>query len=100
VEVHSDLRRVEQQLRWAAEKSDALPSSRIWAVVTPAGGLTPPVSRLLVLRSTARTRSLAREFRATLAAAYPADPGDVLEGLADAAVPWPGNGLLWSRVEA
>jgi transcriptional regulator with XRE-family HTH domain len=99
VEAHSDLRRLEQQLRWAAEKSDALPSSAIWPALA-APGVTTAISRILVLRSTSRTRSLVRDFSATFAAAYPADPGQVLRALAQPAEPWPGSGLLWTRVEA
>src|SRR5262245_6107522 len=98
IEAHSDLRRIEQQLRWAAEKSDALSSSTIWPALTTSG-VVAVTSRLLLLRSTATTRSLAREFAATFAAAYPADPGAVLDALADPARPLPGNGLLWARVE-
>ena len=98
VEIHSDLRRVEQQLRWAAEKSEALPSSAIWPTIAPSDPVTPS-SRLLVLRSTARTRSLVRQFASTFDAAYPANPVDVLAALENPAMPWPGNGLLWARVE-
>jgi transcriptional regulator with XRE-family HTH domain len=98
VEFHSDLRRVEQQLRWAVEKSDALPSATIWPALASRGA-TARVSRLLVLRSTSRTRSLVRQFASTFEAAYPADPADVLAALAGPRAPWPGNGLLWARVE-
>ena len=35
VEVHSAIRRLEQQLRWAVEKADALPSSRLRGAAAP-----------------------------------------------------------------
>ena len=53
-EIHSDLHRVEEHLRRAQAKTDALPSSDVWAIV--AGETEPRVSRLLILRSTSRTR--------------------------------------------
>jgi transcriptional regulator with XRE-family HTH domain len=34
IEAHSELRRLEQQLRWAAEESEALPSATIWPALT------------------------------------------------------------------
>ena len=83
VEAHSDLRRLEQQVRWAAEKSDALPSSTVWSALTIGGVVAAPPSRILLLRSTTTTRVLARTFAATLAAAYPANPADVLAALGD-----------------
>lgn len=98
VEVHSELRRLEQQIGWAAEKSDALPSAVIW--LTLAYGPRPvSLARILVLRSTSTTRALARSFAATLAAAYPADPESVLAALLDPSRAWPGNGILWARVD-
>lgn len=92
-EVHSDLRRVEQQLRWATLKADAL-ALQATGVRTAA----PPVSRLLILRSTERTRALATELAATFAAAYPADPGAALRALTSGDVPWPGPALLSATV--
>ena len=98
IEAHSELRRLEQQLGWAATKADALPSSALWPEI--AGG-DPPLatSRILLLRSTSNTRALARSFASTFAAAYPADPGDILGALREPARPWPGNGIIWVRVE-
>jgi len=91
VEVHSTIRRLEQQLRWAAEKADALPSSRVW------GELHQPVTiaRVLVLRSTRTTRDLARRFPATFAAAYPIPAGEALAALAHG-LAWPGDAIIWS----
>jgi transcriptional regulator with XRE-family HTH domain len=98
VEAHSDLRRLEQQLRWAAEKTDALPSAAVWPALT-AGDRPATVSRILLLRSTRSTRSLARSFPETFAAAYPADPTSLLDGLLDPSTSWPGSGLLWVSLE-
>jgi transcriptional regulator with XRE-family HTH domain len=100
VEAQSELRRLEQQLRWAAEKSEALPSAAVWPALSRAGIVVAPPARVLLLRSTWTTRRLATEFAATLAAAYPASPSEVLRALTDPTRSWPGNGLLWARVEA
>ncbi len=35
---------------------------------------------------------------ATLAAAYPADPGDLLHALADPSAGWPGSGIIWMNL--
>jgi transcriptional regulator with XRE-family HTH domain len=92
-EAHSELRRLEQQIRWASEKAASLGSSEL---VRP--GAEPIVSRLLVLRSTASTRQLARQFEATLRSAYPASSLRVVESLRDGA-DWPGPGIVWIRIE-
>jgi transcriptional regulator with XRE-family HTH domain len=55
-EAHSEIRRAERQVRWAAEKVDALPSADGW----PWMDSKPRTSRLLILRSTAATRSMGR----------------------------------------
>ena len=99
VEAQSEIRRLEQQLRWAAEKTDALPSATIWSEVLRTCIGRPRISRILVLRSTVATRSLARTFAATLSAAYPAAPGDLHAAMLDPTIPWPGNGILWMKVD-
>lgn len=90
VEAQSEIRRLEQQLRWAAEKADAL-----------ADRYNPrrPVSRLLVLRSTTATRELARRYAASFAAAYPAKTVDVLAALTSSTAAWPGPGIVWVRLD-
>jgi transcriptional regulator with XRE-family HTH domain len=98
IEAHSGLRRLEQQLGWAATKADALPSSALWPAIAR-GDAPVATSRILLLRSTSDTRALARSFASTFAAAYAADPGDVLEALEDPSRSWPGNGIIWVRVE-
>jgi transcriptional regulator with XRE-family HTH domain len=86
-EVQSDLRRLEQQIRWGREKADAL--------ATP--GAEPRVSQLLVLRSTVRTRELARQYEATLRAAFPARAMDAVAALTTTAT-WPGSAIVWMHL--
>jgi len=86
-EFQSMLPRIEQQLRWMAEKSDAIAKTD--------GG---EVSRLLVLRSTAATRAIARDFEATLRTAYPARCRDAVESLRSG-MPWPGDSIVWMRID-
>jgi transcriptional regulator with XRE-family HTH domain len=85
-EVHSEMRRLEQQLRWAALKADALAQDPAY------GGST--ISRLLVLRSTAATRAAAASYRDLLSVAYPAPHAELLAALLGTAA-WPGPGILW-----
>ena len=96
-EFHSQLRRLEQQIRWAREKTDALGSTSI-AELTGGGARAASLSTLLVLRSTRATRMLAVEFESTLAAAYPARVADLIASLTDDA-PWPGAGIVWVRLD-
>ena len=92
-EVQSELRRLEQQISWSTEKADGL--RELLGRDRP--GLT--VSRLLVLRSTSATRELARRYRATLAAAYPARTETVMQALTEPSTPWPGAGIIWVRID-
>jgi transcriptional regulator with XRE-family HTH domain len=93
-EVQSRMDRLEQQVRWAQDKAQSLPSAELWRFL-PA---TPTISRLLILRSTVATRDLARRFRATLERAYPALAADVYRALISGVKPWPGAGILWADV--
>ena len=90
-EVQSDLRRLEQLIRWSSEKAASLPSWDGWGRLGPA----IRVSQLLIVRDTRATRTVARDFRRTLALAYPAHPDDALAALMGTD-PWPGSALLWS----
>lgn len=92
-EFQSTFPRLEQQLRWIAEKSHAIGSSDL---VGP--GPVPPTSRLLVLRSTASTRAVAREFEATLRAAYPANTRSAVDSLRRGTA-WPGSAIVWVRID-
>ena len=58
-----------------------------------------PASRLLILRSTEQTRDLARQFEASLSAAYPAPAAEVVAALTTPTHPWPGPGIVWMRVD-
>lgn len=77
-EAYSDLGRLEQQIRWSAEKADGL---RERFDQEDRGDGSREVSRLLILRSTITTRELACQFEATLAAAYPARTSEVIAAL-------------------
>ncbi|MEO7231046.1 MAG: helix-turn-helix transcriptional regulator [Candidatus Limnocylindrales bacterium] len=90
-EVQSELRRLEQLIRWSGEKAASLGSWEGW----PRLGDAPSVSQLLIVRYTRTTREIARDFRRTLNAAYPAHPDDALAALMGTD-PWPGSALLWS----
>jgi transcriptional regulator with XRE-family HTH domain len=98
-ELQSDLRRIEQQIRWAADKADSLPSAEAWPMLT--ASMTSPVAvgRLLVLRSTERTRAVARQFATILRIAYPANTAQAVDALTGTS-PWPGNALIGCRVES
>jgi len=89
VESQSEIRRFEQQVRWAADKADALADRYEGR----------PVSQLLLLRSTTATRALAREYPESFRAAYPARTVDVVEALTGGARAWPGAGIVWVRLE-
>jgi len=91
-EVHSQVRRLEQQLGWARLKAESMPSADFWRFAD-----SPTVGQLLVIRSTRATRELARRFESTLRSAYPAPVAEVFGTLVGTS-PWPGNGLLWADV--
>ena len=94
-EFQSQLRRLEQQIRWAGLKSEGLAATSIPQLV---GLEQPRVDRLLVLRSTQATRALARDFEATLRSAYPARTDEVLASLRGEG-PWPGSGIVWLTID-
>jgi transcriptional regulator with XRE-family HTH domain len=95
-EAQSELRRLEQQIRWGNEKADGL-RQRLVDEDPAAQGIV--VSKLLVLRSTTTTRELARRFEGTLAASFPAATADVIRGLTTPSAPWPGAGIVWIRID-
>jgi transcriptional regulator with XRE-family HTH domain len=99
LEAQSEIRRVEQQLRWSLAKAEALPSSAIWPMLVDAMSTPPMISSILLLRSTTTTRELARTFRSTFATAYPADPADLQRALRDPTAAWPGSGIVWVRLD-
>ena len=95
VEVQSEVRRLEQQLRWQNEKADVLPSAEFWRYLDG----TPRMERVLILRSTRANREVASRFAATLATAFPARSADAYAALTTPDAPWPGNALLWATLE-
>lgn len=99
-EVESSFRRLEQQLRWAHDKADSLPSATAWALLAPSDSSPMVISRLLIVRSTRSTREIARTFERTLSAEYPARAADVYGSLVSSSRPWPGAGVLWANVQA
>ncbi len=94
-ELQSELRRLEQVVRWSAEKADSLASWDGW----PRLGDEPRVSRLLIVRRTRATRAVATDFARQLRAAYPAHPDDAVAALTGSE-PWPGPAVVWAVVGA
>jgi len=94
-EVQSDLRRLEQQIRWGRQKAGGLAAKRAESAGAPAPA---EVSQLLVLRSTVRTRELARRYEATLRAAFPARTADAYASLTTRNSPWPGSAIIWMHL--
>jgi transcriptional regulator with XRE-family HTH domain len=92
VATEADIRRIEQQVRWAQMKAESLPSWDRW----PADGAE--ISRLLIVRRTRATRQTALAFGRQLATAYPAHPEDALAALTGVA-PWPGSAMIWAQIE-
>jgi len=95
-ELEAMLWRIEQLLRWSAEKAASLPSSDAWPTWAASG--QPDVSRLLVVRWTRANREAAASARRVLLAAYPADPRDALAALLGSAA-WPGAAIVWARID-
>jgi transcriptional regulator with XRE-family HTH domain len=87
VEAQSELRRLEQQIRWAHAKSQALSETR--------GRSASP---LLLLRSTRNTRAIVADHAATVRAAYPAPSADAHAALTGTAR-WPGAAVVWCDME-
>jgi transcriptional regulator with XRE-family HTH domain len=81
-ELESELHRIEQLIRWSAEKADAIGAA----------------SRLLVVRWTRANRAVVEASRRLLREAYPADPRDALDALTATAM-WPGPALIWARID-
>jgi len=89
-ELQSQLRRVEQQIRWSQEKAGAL-------------GALPEqerrrVGRLLVVRNTHAIREVMRAAEATMRAAYPARTQDAAAALTGTD-PWPGAAIAWMNLD-
>jgi transcriptional regulator with XRE-family HTH domain len=89
-ELHSQLRRLEQQVRRQAQKADAL------AALPEQQGRA--VSRLLVLRNTQAIRDALKAGAAALGAAYPARTADAVAAVRNG-TRWPGPAVAWMTVE-
>jgi transcriptional regulator with XRE-family HTH domain len=94
-EIQSRIDRLEQQIRWAREKAQSLPSSDLWRSIEA----EPVISQLLVVQSTRATRELARRFEETLRVAYAALARDAYRALVEAEAQWPGAAILWADVD-
>jgi transcriptional regulator with XRE-family HTH domain len=99
-EVHSRLERLEQQIRWAKAKADAIATGGAHELAQVFDrGAAVTVSRMLVLRVTSATRQLASIYGDVLATAYPASHEDAVRSLTTNA-PWPGPAIVWMRVDS
>jgi transcriptional regulator with XRE-family HTH domain len=97
-EIESDMRRIEQVVRWSKQKAEALPSWSGWDGVAGADGSRPRVAQLLIVRRTRGNERIAREFARQLALAYPAHPDDAIAAL-HGDTPWPGSAIVWARTD-
>ena len=93
-EAHSVLHAVDAQIRWAAQKTDALPSADGW----PWGMDGPARSRLLLLRDSSALRSMVGSASGVFDAAYPAASMAAFESLVGDR-PWPGSAIVWVHVD-
>jgi transcriptional regulator with XRE-family HTH domain len=97
-ELESDLRRVEQVIRWSTEKAASIASSDLARRWVDDGVEMPMVSRLLVVRHTRSNVAAVEDARRLLRQAFPADPNDAIRSLTGVA-PWPGPALIWARID-
>jgi hypothetical protein len=93
-ELQSELRRLEQMIRWHAAKARSI---KTWEGFDRLGD-DPAVSQLLVIRRTRANLAVVREFPRQLRTQYPAHPDDAIAALAGTE-PWPGAALVWMQVD-
>lgn len=93
-ELQSELRRLEQLVRWQAAKAAALPS---WEGFDHLGE-EPRISQLVIVRRTRATRDVAADHARQLRLAFPAHPDDAVAALTGTAS-WPGAALAWMVVD-
>ena len=96
-EAQSELRRIEQLIRWSHEKSDALPSASFWSGAI--GHADKHVDRLLLIRSTHTNRRVVAGLVETLGHEYPARAQDAYAALTTADASWPGSAIVWMEVD-
>src|SRR5215218_171302 len=92
VEVHSEIRSVEQLIRWTTAKAGALPSADLWPVL--AAHSSEAVQRLLIVRSTRANRATFLDYESTFTAAFPGNPAAALSALTSGGS-WPGPTMIW-----
>lgn len=89
-ELQSQLRRVEQQVRWHHAKADAL------AELPEQRGRRS--GRLLIVRNTLAIREAFRSASGLLSAAYPVSASAAVAALTGDAA-WPGSAVVWMNLE-
>jgi transcriptional regulator with XRE-family HTH domain len=94
-ELHSELRRLEQIVRWSNQKRDSLPSAELWRFVRD-GATT---SSALVVRNTRHNRETVAMLASTVGSAYPASTERAVDALLGDG-PWPGAAMLWVDLSA
>jgi transcriptional regulator with XRE-family HTH domain len=94
IEVQSELRRLEQLIRWTNEKSMSIPSAAFWERMSG----DQVVVRLLVVRSTRANREVVERFKSTLEAVYPGRSSDAHSALTTSTAAFDST-LLWARVD-
>jgi transcriptional regulator with XRE-family HTH domain len=93
IESEGQIRRLEQTLRWAAQKAEALRTTGVATEIKRAGSLR--IERVLLLASTHHNRSVVEEHKQTFAAAYPGRLMDAVAALEDPLIRFPGSTVLW-----
>ena len=87
-EAQSEIRRLEQQIRWARAKAEALPR-KVGEAET---------SRILLLRTSPATRALVSTYPTTFRVAYPVSHRDAVAALVGDAA-WIGAAIVWMDVQ-
>lgn len=95
-EAQSELRRLEQQVRWARMKADALGARG--SVDGGVAQTAASVSTLLLVRATPANAAVVARFTETLRAAYPAGHAAAVASLREGS-PWPGAAMVWMEVK-
>jgi len=99
IEAQSELRRLDEQIRRHRDVADGLRATGLAAIAGRLLDGGPTVDRVLLLRSTVRTRDVVRRFEALLSTAYPAAAADLVAALTGTPRPWPGSGIVWVSVD-
>ncbi len=92
-EIQSQLRRLEQIVRWSHQKRDALPSADVWRFAAE-----PATSGLLVVRNTHANRAIVADHGELLRTSFPGRAREAMASLTGTA-PWPGSAIVWASLE-